>query len=1401
MPDSGRARNGGRRDVTGIFRIALAGLAVATGGDAAWSAEPWWRVVDNGPFQADTIHTHRLGPAAALKGIAIKLGEGGEASVVFDSELLCLRAGFDGAVVLDGAAWSGSHSAGSSYPPGSGKLFFENPAGRGCAVLENWTDPRTPRAGSLPRTIGRFRGLFRHGRKVVLDYEVGGVRVLELPALEVVGSARAITRTFKVEPCAGVLEILVDDLTSDPGPVSPAPRRKSGVRISLVGAPPGVELSASPHGRTTVRVLPATTSTRFKVVYAEASAGATVWSEPSSPGDLLAGGSGLFPQEIAVRGEPGQSATGQDYVTDTVPLPVDNPWRAQARFGGFDFFADGRRAAFCSWNGDVWIADGLAGDLARVTWRRFASGLYQTLGLKIVNGVIYTQGRDQITRLHDLNGDGEADHYECFNNDVMTTTGFHEFTFDLQTDAAGNFYFAKGMPVLAGGRGFADTTPHNGAVLKVSHDGSRLERVAWGLRAPGGLGVGPGGAITTGENEGSFVPQCKITWTRPGEDAFHGVVPGRWEQGKFLGPLPGAPTTYTPPLCWLPYNADNSGGSQIWVPENSPWDRRHAGELLHLSYGRSGIFRVLKEEVGGTIQGGVYRLPVELAAAVMRARFQPHSGDLFVVGFRGWQTNGRDALQRIRCIGSATPVPVALHAHANGLRLRFSAPLDRATAQDPARYSVSKWNYVWGPQYGSGRFSIDRPDRAAEARALEVGSKGVHNQIDPVAIAAVALLEDDRTVFLHLPQMTPAMQMEVKYDLLDDQGGQVRNTVYHTVHALGASHVIPEVQPVESVARRGHASVGEPGLLLAFSEPTDVVRMERLALTVPEGTPPSVFLPARAFEATWQGQLVISERDAYRFALEGTGSATLLIDGREVLRGELPMEATVPMTLAQGAYSLVCSYRSTSSGAARIRLMWSSPQFRPEPVPAEAFRFHPSAELEIWRRVRTGRAAFAAAMCIRCHQPRTALGADGMPELGETGPSFENIGERLDSAWLEGWIASPRGPCPTVPAEQTADVTAFLRSLRRPEFGLSAVAVSPAAIARGAALVESRKMGVWVAALEGERRHTELGLADFLEKPHRYHPDSLWPRFGLKPDEASAVAAFVRSRQPVPSAALPAYGDPTKGRRVATTSCAACHAFGEVAPKAPTLEEIARADWSAQGCLSSRRGPAPELRLTTEQRDALLAFRNADRDVGLQSLRREVPAEFARRETERRGCFHCHTGDARVPGIARAGEKFTRKWLESYLAGSEPLRPRPWLEVRMPAFPVQAARLAEGLAALHGVTTDPEETSPSVAPESAAAGARLASPAVYSCVACHDAGSAKALQVFEGQGPNLKLAGQRLRPDYFQRWMHYPQRIQPTTIMPRYTSGRDGALIESHPAGAAARQFEAIWEWMRQLPD
>ena len=164
-------------------------------------------------------------------------------------------------------------------------------------------------------------------------------------------------------------------------------------------------------------------------------------------------------------------------------------------------------------------------------WQRFATGLYQPLGLRVVKDQVFVLGRDQITRLHDRNQDGEADFYETFNNDIMIGGGGHSYATCLESDPEGNLYFIR----------CAEGTPHGGVLLKVSADGSRLSVVATGFRNPNGLGVSPSGVITAADQQGTWVPETRLDVVKLG--GFYGYMP--------MHKRATAPITFDPPLMWL----------------------------------------------------------------------------------------------------------------------------------------------------------------------------------------------------------------------------------------------------------------------------------------------------------------------------------------------------------------------------------------------------------------------------------------------------------------------------------------------------------------------------------------------------------------------------------------------------------------------------------------------------------------------------------------------------------------------------------------------------------------------------------------------------------------------------------------------------------------------------------
>jgi hypothetical protein len=408
-------------------------------------------------------------------------------------------------------------------------------------------------------------------------------------------------------------------------------------------------------------------------------------------------------------------------------------------------------------DGDVWLAtvDEAAGTVA---WQRFATGLYQPLGLKVVNGKVVVLERGQLTRLHDLNGDGEADFYECLCNDWHTGGGEHSYDTCLETDPLGNFYFFK----------TGDTNlPHGGCLLKVSPDGGKVEVFATGFRHPIGLGASPTGIVTGADQEGNWMPATRIDEYRKG--GFYGDMRAHHRQTP--------PTTYDPPLCWVPREVDNSAGGQVWVPKGEPgvstpgWGAL-AGLPLHLSYGRCKAFVLLRQELpDGRVQGGVADLGLTFLSGVCRGRFRPSDGHLYVCGLNGWQTAAKadGCVQRVRPTGKPFDLPVKLAVDGDTVRLTFSRPLGTSSVK-PDNFRAAWWNYHWSGDYGSRRWKVSDPSAVGQ---------------DDVPVRGAELRDGGRTVVLRFDRLRPVMQMQVAYNVAATDGRPVVGSVFLTIHDTG----------------------------------------------------------------------------------------------------------------------------------------------------------------------------------------------------------------------------------------------------------------------------------------------------------------------------------------------------------------------------------------------------------------------------------------------------------------------------------------------------------------------------------------------------------------------------------------------------------------------------------------
>ncbi|MBI3854431.1 MAG: hypothetical protein HY293_01935 [Planctomycetes bacterium] len=712
-----------------------AGPSTAAGGGSKKGAGKFAEM-DHGPFAAGTIDGLWMGKNNfANKGLAIKLDGEKQAWVCFDPEQMRISAAWVGG----GIGWPAGRDGLEGQPFADGQVLWgTKKTSIGFSKNGDWKDPRGKVPyGPLPRDWTHWKGHYRHGEKTLLSYRVGDAEILELPGYD--ATTGIFTRTFNLSNAPGPIPMLVLEKPVDGDTVievAGVPVEESGGRVE----------AKLPPGRSTLFIWSGP-----KADVAKFQAAVKAAPPPADLAPLTKGGPGRN-APVTTAGVLGKEAGA--FQMDTLTVPYDNPSKSYMRLTGMDFFADGKRAAICTMDGDVWIVSGIDDTLEKLTWKRFASGLFQSLGLRIVEDKVHVLGRDQITRFHDFDGDGEADFYENFNNDCGVTPAYHEFCHDLQTDSQGNFWYAKGSTM---GGAIVD---YHGSVVKVAYDGKSSERWASGFRAPNGISIGPGDVLTTSDNQGNWIPTTPINYLT--------------KKGEFCGFMPCAhqtppPKEQHPPLCWIPYNQDNSGGGQLWAT-GGKWGALN-GELFHLSYGKCVVFHVLREKVGDAWQGGVTKFPFKFSSGVMRGRFNPVDGQMYLVGMRGWQTDGsRDGcFQRLRWSGKPINLPLTAKTTATSLAITFTDPLDKETAGSADSYSAECCNIRWTGDYGSPEFWISEPNKKGR---------------EPWPVQGAELLPDGKTVVLRFEKLQPVHHLVIKYKIKGADGAAINQELDYTINKI-----------------------------------------------------------------------------------------------------------------------------------------------------------------------------------------------------------------------------------------------------------------------------------------------------------------------------------------------------------------------------------------------------------------------------------------------------------------------------------------------------------------------------------------------------------------------------------------------------------------------------------------
>lgn len=369
----------------------------------------------------------------------------------------------------------------------------------------------------------------------------------------------------------------------------------------------------------------------------------------------------------------------------------------EPRVAGMDFLSDGR-LVISTWDaeGAVYILDGVLGDDPNaITVKKIASGLYEPLGLAVVDDEIFVLQKHELVHLIDHDGDEIIDEYRTFSDGWGATTNFHEFDFGL-VYKDGYFYATLATGILPGGASMQPQNPDRGKVIRISAADGSYEFIAHGLRVPNGIGIGVDGEIFLSDNQGDWLPSSKIVHLKEG--AFYGSRAVDYEGTEGL--------EATPPVVWLPQGEIGNSPTQPLLMKAGPY----AGQMIHGDIHHGGLKRVFVEKINGVYQGAVFRFTQGLEAGINRMVWGP-DGNLYVGGlgsYGNWSHDSRFfGLQRLSYNGKTTFEMLAVRAKTNGMEIEFTEPLAPGHGEAPEDYQVQQWWYLPTARYGGPKMDLE----------------------------------------------------------------------------------------------------------------------------------------------------------------------------------------------------------------------------------------------------------------------------------------------------------------------------------------------------------------------------------------------------------------------------------------------------------------------------------------------------------------------------------------------------------------------------------------------------------------------------------------------------------------------------------------------------------------------
>ncbi|MFM9090992.1 MAG: c-type cytochrome [Verrucomicrobiota bacterium] len=454
--------------------------------------------------------------------------------------------------------------------------------------------------------------------------------------------------------------------------------------------------------------------------------------------------------------------------------------------------------------GEVWIRHADGG-----RWRRLADGLHEPFGVVAADETdVFVIQRPELTRLRDLDGDGVAEIRTTVADHWGITGSYHEFSYGLVRDRAGNFYASSGLCSFGRGvelpwtrgrlrteqylpwtgpgavpDGHRSVAEFQGWAFQIATDGT-FRPYASGFRQPLGVGLSPDDELFISDCAGAWVPTSVLIHVARG--AFHGHPDSlKWHPELRDQRLSAADVSRLrrPPAVYLPRGLmGTSPGQPVWDQTGGKFGP-FAGQVF-LGDVSAVLMRIDLEKVGGAYQGAAFPFlrGQGLRMGGMRHAFGPDGALYLGQTVRGWMpTGGNEGLQRITWDGTA-PVEILTQRLAErGFVLTFTVPMGAAAAE-ARHYRFKRFRYDHHPLDGSLR--REETEVPVTTARIEPGGRRLH---------------------LELAEVQPGLvhELTVASAVTSAGGAPLLNRVsYYTLNRLadgtsvaGPSHLVASAEP------------------------------------------------------------------------------------------------------------------------------------------------------------------------------------------------------------------------------------------------------------------------------------------------------------------------------------------------------------------------------------------------------------------------------------------------------------------------------------------------------------------------------------------------------------------------------------------------------------------------------